>query len=136
MFVSSLIGAVWLLAVFREQKFDENLKRKYFVDHNTKTTSWQDPRPPILIPRTNLPTAHAVNGNSSIPGRAASTSTNAMTGTNLALAHQEGVLGGISGLSVANNESKQQPNGVPIPGQNPFLNKPKDEVQHKQGQQE
>lgn len=30
-------------------KFDERLKRHYFVNHNTKSTQWEDPRPPIVL---------------------------------------------------------------------------------------
>lgn len=28
----------------------QKLKRKYYVDHNSKSTTWNDPRPPIVLP--------------------------------------------------------------------------------------
>jgi hypothetical protein len=34
-----------------EQKIDPSGK-KYFVDHNTRTTTWTDPRPPIILVNT------------------------------------------------------------------------------------
>lgn len=41
---------------------DEKLKRKYFIDHSSRTTSWNDPRPPITLPIPRPAVSPAVEG--------------------------------------------------------------------------
>lgn len=78
----SLSGAGW------ECKADEKLKRKYYVDHNTKSTTWTDPRPPIVLP---IPRP-ALSPGAQVPDAAA-----AATASSSAEGHPNTGAGGIGG---------------------------------------